>query len=151
MPGPCNNLKKKQKLQAKKAQKRSKYRWTLDKKDSPSPSPTPSHSPSPTTPTDRTGASCGFQDAKRRDHDPWAEMLLQKPYIHDPGNGPRVRDARTFLDSYFAQPPALDDPLCAEFAQEEVFQMLCTILPEEAALVCCQILFGGSPFMTVVH
>jgi hypothetical protein len=56
-------------------------------------------------------------------------------YIHDPGNGPRVRDTRTFLSSFFAQPPAMDDPLCAEFAQEEVLQMLMTVLPEETALV----------------
>lgn len=27
-------------------------------------------------------------------------------------------------------------PLCAEFAQEEVLQMLMTVLPEETALVC---------------
>ena len=59
----------------------------------------------------------------------------QSTYIHDPGNGPRVRDTRAFLTSFFAQPPTLDDPLCAEFAQSEVCQMLCTVLPEETALV----------------
>jgi hypothetical protein len=37
--------------------------------------------------------------------------------------------------SYFSQPPALEDPLCAEFAQDEVLQMFCTVLPEETALV----------------
>ncbi|KAJ3985873.1 hypothetical protein F5890DRAFT_1572633 [Lentinula detonsa] len=63
-------------------------------------------------------------------------LLLQEPYIHDPGNGPRVRNTRAFLKSrYFSQPPALDDPLCAEFAQEEVLQMLKTVLPEELALI----------------
>jgi hypothetical protein len=37
------------------------------------------------------------------------EVLCQKPFIHDPGNGPRVRDTRAFLaSSYFSQPPALD-------------------------------------------
>src|ERR1700730_4557155 len=56
-------------------------------------------------------------------------------YIHDPGNGPRVRDTRAFLSSYFAHPPSLDDPLCAEFAQEEVLQMLMTVLPKDIALV----------------
>ncbi|KAF9006962.1 hypothetical protein BDQ17DRAFT_1238553 [Cyathus striatus] len=62
--------------------------------------------------------------------------MLKPPFIHDPGNGPRVRDARAFLESeFFAQRPALDDPLCAEFAQEEVLQMLLTVLPEEAAII----------------
>src|SRR3984957_14648698 len=56
-------------------------------------------------------------------------------YIYDPGNGPRVRDTRAFLSYYFAHPPSLDDPLCAEFAQEEVLQMLMTVLPQETALV----------------
>ncbi|KAJ7079770.1 hypothetical protein B0H15DRAFT_787694 [Mycena belliarum] len=64
-------------------------------------------------------------------------MFLQKPFIHDPGNGQRVRDMRAFLTSpfHFAQPPALDDPLCAEFAQDEILQMLYTVLPEETALI----------------
>jgi len=62
--------------------------------------------------------------------------LLQKPVIYDPGNGPRVRDMREFLDgSFFAQPPSLENDLCREFAQEEVLQMLSTVLPEETALV----------------
>jgi hypothetical protein len=39
------------------------------------------------------------------------------------------------LASSFAQPPAMDDPMCAEFSQDEVLQMLCTVLPEETALV----------------
>jgi hypothetical protein len=64
------------------------------------------------------------------------EVMFQPPFIHDPGNGPRVRDAKMFMNSFFAQPPALDDPLCREFAQEEVLEMLKTVLPEETALVC---------------
>lgn len=64
-------------------------------------------------------------------------------YIHDPGTGPRVRDARAFLGSYFALPPSLDDPLCAEFAQEEVLQMLMTVLPEETALVYAPFKYEG--------
>ncbi len=63
------------------------------------------------------------------------EVMFQPPFIHDPGNGPRVRDAKMFMNSSFAQPPALDDPLCREFAQEEVLEMLKTVLPEETALV----------------
>lgn len=62
-------------------------------------------------------------------------ILLSNPIIHDPGNGPRVRNMRAFLDSSFSQPAWLDDPLCAEFAQREILQMLCTVLPEETALV----------------
>ncbi|KAJ7512662.1 hypothetical protein B0H11DRAFT_1946765 [Mycena galericulata] len=63
------------------------------------------------------------------------DWLPQKPFIHDPGNGKRVRDARAFMASFFAQPPAMEDPLCAEFSQDEVLQMLCTVLPEETALI----------------
>ncbi|KAF9264537.1 hypothetical protein L218DRAFT_986959 [Marasmius fiardii PR-910] len=64
------------------------------------------------------------------------DILLKKPCIHDSGNGPRVRNTREFLKSrYFAQPPALEDPLRAEFAQVEVLQMLKTVLPEEMALI----------------
>jgi hypothetical protein len=62
-------------------------------------------------------------------------ILPPEPFIFDPGNGPRVRDTRTFLGSFFAQPPALDDPMCAELAQVEVLEMLMTILPEEIAMV----------------
>ncbi|KIY49815.1 hypothetical protein FISHEDRAFT_40387, partial [Fistulina hepatica ATCC 64428] len=54
------------------------------------------------------------------------------PTIYDPGSGPRVRDMRAFLASpYFPQPPAPD----AEFAAKEVLEMLCTILPDEMAMV----------------
>ncbi|KDR74061.1 hypothetical protein GALMADRAFT_250790 [Galerina marginata CBS 339.88] len=63
------------------------------------------------------------------------EVLFQEPFIYDPGNGPRVRDPRAFMSSFFAQPPTLEDPLCAEFAQEEVLQMLSTVLPDETALI----------------
>lgn len=83
-----------------------------------------------------------FQNSKERslsldEHVPRTveEAILKQPFIHDPGNGPRVRIAKEFISSFFAQPPAFDDPLCAEFAQEEVLQMLCTVLPEETALV----------------
>jgi hypothetical protein len=71
-------------------------------------------------------------------------------YIHDPGNGPRVRDTRAFLSSYFAQPPSLDEPLCAEFAQEEVLQMLMTVLPEETALVRNGLIFPPTPLLILL-
>lgn len=61
--------------------------------------------------------------------------LPKEPFIHDPGNGPRVKNMNTFLSSPFAAPPSLDDPLCAEFAQEDLVDMLCQVLPEETALV----------------
>ena len=61
--------------------------------------------------------------------------LLQRPFIEDPGTGIRVRDTHAFLASRFATPPSIDDELCAEFAQEEVLQMLCSVLPYETALV----------------
>ncbi|EKM74805.1 hypothetical protein AGABI1DRAFT_109820 [Agaricus bisporus var. burnettii JB137-S8] len=62
--------------------------------------------------------------------------LLDSPFIYDPGNGPRVRDVAAFLASkYFSQPPAWDVPLCAEFAQQEVLEMIRTTLPEELSLM----------------
>ncbi len=62
-------------------------------------------------------------------------ILLSNPMIVDHGDGPRVRDMHAFLDSSFAQPTCITDPLCAEFAQREILQMLRTVLPEETALV----------------
>jgi hypothetical protein len=84
-------------------------------------------------------------------HQPPAEELPEQPhtYLYDPGNGPRVRDTRAFLSSYFAHPPSLSDPLCAEFAQEEVLQMLTTVLPEETALVSLIVLVSHRLFLTI--
>lgn len=36
------------------------------------------------------------------------EAMFKQPFIYDPGNGPRVRIAKDFISSFFAQPPALD-------------------------------------------
>jgi hypothetical protein len=36
------------------------------------------------------------------------EAMFKQPFIHDPGNGPRVRIAKDFISSFFAQPPAFD-------------------------------------------
>jgi hypothetical protein len=63
------------------------------------------------------------------------DALPQEPAIYDPGNGPRVKNVHAFLVSSFAAPPSLEDDLCAEFAQEEVLDMLCTVLPYELAMV----------------
>ncbi|EJF59238.1 hypothetical protein DICSQDRAFT_109054 [Dichomitus squalens LYAD-421 SS1] len=69
------------------------------------------------------------------DEPPIPPSLLKVPFIHDPGNGPRVKDIRAFLASKLASPPSLDDPLCGEFADDAVLQMLCTVLPEETATI----------------
>lgn len=34
--------------------------------------------------------------------------MFQEPFIRDPGNSPRVRDASAFMGSFFTQPAALD-------------------------------------------
>lgn len=77
--------------------------------------------------------SCDYFDED--DDTDVAAPLLKRPFIEDPGTGIRVRDTKEFLESRFAAPPSLDDELCAEFAQEEVLQMLCSVLPEETAMV----------------
>ncbi|KAI1782927.1 hypothetical protein LXA43DRAFT_1048934 [Ganoderma leucocontextum] len=80
----------------------------------------PSYSPHPEEPVDAPSIP---------------SSLLKPPFIHDPGSGPRVKDVRAFLESRLASPPSLDDPLCGEFADEAVLQMLCTVLPEETAMI----------------
>ena len=56
-----------------------------------------------------------WQNSKERllsldDHVPATveEVMLKQPFIYDPGNGPRVRVAKEFISSFFAQPPAYD-------------------------------------------
>ena len=66
------------------------------------------------------------------------EVLLREPPIYDPGTGARVRSMGEFLRSGFASEPTWDDELCAEFAQEEMLEMLRTVLPQEMALVSIQ-------------
>lgn len=66
------------------------------------------------------------------------EVLLWKPPIYDPGTGPRVRSMGEFLRSSFASEPTWDDELCAEFAREEMGEMLRAVLPEEMALVSAE-------------
>jgi len=61
--------------------------------------------------------------------------LPREPPIYDPGTGPRVKSMDEFLRSSFASEPTWDDELCAEFAQEEMLEMLRTVLPDEMALV----------------
>jgi hypothetical protein len=149
MPGPCN-LKKKRGNQAKK-DKREKLRRAQRSSESATsssphgdkPEPVQWHDPDlETTPPSCRPTSLSpleFSNANFERTTPNSSPDIPEGtpyvYIHDPGNGPRVRDTRAFLSSFFAHPPAIHDPLCAEFAQEEVLQMLVTILPEETALV----------------
>lgn len=131
MPGPRNiHAKKKRKSSGKKDKKPKPWLDATSSHSTTSRSPTLSPLPPFTPPQPYS-----FHDIAESLDSVVEEILPQVPYIHDPGNGPRVRDTRAFLSSYFAQPPSLDDPLCAEFAQQEVLQMLFTVLPEETALV----------------
>lgn len=66
------------------------------------------------------------------------ELLLRGPPVYDPGTGPRVKSMGEFLRSSFASEPTWDDELCAEFAQEEMVEMLRSVLPGEMALVSTQ-------------
>ena len=65
-------------------------------------------------------------------------VLLREPPIYNGGTGPRVKSMDSFLRSGFASEPTWDDELCAEFAQEEMLEMLRTVLPEEMALVSAE-------------
>ncbi|KAF8183765.1 hypothetical protein K438DRAFT_1920148 [Mycena galopus ATCC 62051] len=131
MPGPRNSQKKR-----KSTNRRSKPRLSLESTSSES-STDSQHilTPPPITSIHTPRVVAHGNENAGIEEEECPQGLPQKPFIHDPGNGHRVRDTRAFLSSFFAQPPALDDPLCAEFSQEEVLQMLCTVLPEETALI----------------
>ena len=125
MPGPCNN------------RKRKKQHARRDKKHHQVPQPTETL---PVPPRQLHDLDDILDESPYDAPYPSDDgLFIATPNIYDPGNGPRVRDARAFLSSFFAQPPALDDELCAEFAQEEVLQMLCTVLPAESATVSTSI------------
>ncbi|OCH88509.1 hypothetical protein OBBRIDRAFT_795199 [Obba rivulosa] len=130
MPGPRNAKKKKQ-TEAQKA-KRAKGQQPVHVPDGLTLSPALAALSSvvPNVLYDEYNSS---QSVELRDDT--VPHSLRTPFVEDPGNGPRVRDMRAFLASSFATRPPLDDPLCAEFAQEEVREMLCSILPEETALI----------------
>lgn len=125
MPGPCNNRrKKKQHIKRDKKASCDKYlsaHLDIPHDDGPHLDEYPYDPPTPS------------DDG----------VFIATPNIYDPGNGPRVRDTHAFLSSFFAHPPALDDELCAEFAQEEILQMLCTVLPEDIALVRLSVSVGS--------
>ena len=58
------------------------------------------------------------------------QVGFEPPFIHDPGNGPRVRDVKAFLGSSFAQPVTSE-----KLGQKEVLEKLLKVLPEETAQV----------------
>ncbi|KAG1728975.1 uncharacterized protein EDB91DRAFT_1060230 [Suillus paluster] len=128
MPGPCNSKKRK------KLVKKNKPKSTLAVQATAPPEPPPPDHELEPPPSD---ISCPVYEPPPKIPTPHVQDFHVEvlPIIHDPGNGPRVRDIRGFLSSFFAQPPSLDDPLCAEFSQEEVLQMLCTALPKETAII----------------
>ncbi|KAJ7682884.1 hypothetical protein B0H17DRAFT_942495 [Mycena rosella] len=142
MPGPSNTRK-----HQKNGKKRSKPRLSIEStsssgtyaSESTASSSSSQHirTPPPLSPGVHSPRLADEEPETSFEEDTYVHGLPQKPFIHDPGNGQRVRDMRAFLTSpfNFAQPPALDDPLCAEFSQNEVLQMLCTVLPEETALI----------------
>ena len=66
------------------------------------------------------------------------DVPLRGPPLYDPGTGPRIKSMDEFLRSRFASEPTWEDELCAEFAQEEMLEMLRAVLPEEMALVSIQ-------------
>ncbi|KAJ7223095.1 hypothetical protein GGX14DRAFT_351999 [Mycena pura] len=132
MPGPCNSTRKRTKAKSSRSKPRLSFESTSSSNTSWSHIRTPSPVLSVSVPRvagQESGSSFGGDDPCS------SAVLPPKPFIHDPGNGHRVRDMPAFLSSFFAQSPSLDDPLCAEFSQNEVLQMLCTVLPEETALI----------------
>jgi hypothetical protein len=162
MPGPQNAKKKKRTQQKKKHHAKTHShpesvvvqisRCTLSDPSSPPPTLVTLLPSPPSTDAHKTKCLCpnSHRGASRRSEpksssplprtpygpqDDPTLILLSNPIIYDPGNGPRVRNMRAFLKSSFAHPVWTADPLCAEFAQREILQMLRTVLPEETALV----------------
>ena len=72
---------------------------------------------------------------RHRAVEPIEPPALSMAFLHDPGNGPRVRNVREFLKSRFAAPANLEHEYCGAFANNEVLEALRAALPEEMALV----------------
>ena len=132
MPGP-RNPKRQKKLNALKEKKR---------KGSPpcKPVATPEVDPPPADPIPQAEKEkyAVVTVEQSAELDELEEMLLREPPVYDPGTGPRVKSMGEFLRSSFASGPTWDDELCAEFAQEEMVEMLRSVLPDEMALVSTQ-------------
>ena len=56
-------------------------------------------------------------------------------FLHDPGNGPRVRNVKEFLKSRFAAPASVEHEYCGVFVNAEVLEALRVVLPDEMAMV----------------
>jgi hypothetical protein len=72
---------------------------------------------------------------RRRVIEPIEPPTLSMAFLHDPGNGPRVRNVSEFLMSRFAAPANLEHEYCGVFANDEVLEALRAVLPEKMALV----------------
>lgn len=150
MPGPCNGKKRKEK-QAKKRQLKLKRDALKDlpvqsvtneadedvcggsaEEEAQGIGGTASLLPDADGPESRMRDSTPPVVNQYVDHTPSA---LQNPFIVNPGNGPRVKNASAYLSSFFAPPISYDDPMCAYFAGSNVLGSLQSVLPEEVALV----------------
>lgn len=74
--------------------------------------------------------------------EPIEPPALSMAFLHDPGNGPRVRNVREFLKSRFAAPASVEHEYCAVFVNDEVLEALRAVLPEEMALVRLPVIDG---------
>ena len=149
MPGPCNSKKKrKQQAEKEKAKRmRNLLQEVLNTRQSEpantnsndigehkthSPPHPSSHSLDPPPPDNPP-------DHSESNYIPNDSTPLQRPFIHNPGNGPRVSDMSAYLASFFVPPPAFDDLLCATLTARayDVIGMLegALSLPREVALV----------------
>ena len=120
MPGPSNPRKNKGKSRGKGSKRPSGNLLRLapvDQREAGHKYPSPSSSPSlPSSPSLRTPSPfneeiiTSFEGFSLEAHIPQKveQVMFQPPFIHDPGNGPRVRDPRIFMSSFFAKPAALD-------------------------------------------
>ncbi|KAI0651340.1 hypothetical protein C8Q79DRAFT_899695 [Trametes meyenii] len=138
MPGPRNQKKKKQNKKDKKPPPSSSSQSPTPTQDPPAPPPPEEslHEPPLQIPHDLYHEeTMAYPQENPLDEEPIPTALLATPFIYDPGTGPRVKDPCAFLASRLAAPPSLDDAMCAEFAEEAVLQMLCSVLPEETALI----------------
>ena len=134
MPGPRNS-KRQRKLNALKEKKRKESQtWEGDAKPVATPRQV-GRNVTPLSPRPDVGEKDVTEVEESVGRDEVEEMLLREPPIYDPGTGPRVKSMGEFLRSSFASEPTWDDELCAEFAQEEMLEMLREVLREEMALV----------------
>jgi len=72
---------------------------------------------------------------QRRVIEPIEPPALSVAFLHNPGNGPRVRNVKEFLRSQFAAPASVEHEYCGVFVNDEVLEALRVVLPEEMALV----------------